>query len=78
MIDMKLKRMTENEYREKLDALGLTQIDAAQFLDVAERTSRRCALLASIAIKVQAYAAWTAQRASRALHLRILRCGRPD
>ena len=52
-----MKRMTDEEYREKLDALGMTQTAAAQFLDIAERTARRYALLALIAIKVHAYAA---------------------
>jgi hypothetical protein len=33
---MNMKRMTPDEYREKIDALGLTQVDAAQFLDIAE------------------------------------------
>ena len=56
-----MKRMSDDEYREKIDALGLTQIAAAQFLDIAERTSRRYALLALIAIKVDAYAAWTCE-----------------
>jgi hypothetical protein len=51
-----MKRMSEVEYREKLEALGMTT-DAAQFLNIAERTSRRYALLALIAIKVHAYAA---------------------
>jgi hypothetical protein len=36
--------MTDDEYRAKLDALGMTQTAAAQFLAVAERTSRRYAL----------------------------------
>jgi hypothetical protein len=45
-----MKPMKFHEYREKLDALGLTQIAAAQFLGIAERTSRRYAPLALIAI----------------------------
>lgn len=56
-----MKRMSDDEYREKINALGLTQIAAARFLDIAERTSRRYALLALIAIKVHAYAAWTCE-----------------
>jgi hypothetical protein len=44
-----IKPMKYAEYREKIDALGLTQVGAAQFLDIGERTSRRYALLAPIA-----------------------------
>ena len=39
-----MKRMTSDEYREKIVALGLTQTAAAQFLAICERTSRRYAL----------------------------------
>jgi hypothetical protein len=56
-----IKPMKNSEYREKLGALGLTQIGAAEFLGVGERTSRRYALLALIPIKVHAYAAWTCE-----------------
>ena len=45
-----MKPMKFHEYRDKLDALGLTQIGAAEFLDIGERTSRHYALLALIAI----------------------------
>ena len=43
LISAIMKRMDEGEYREKIDALGLTQIGAAEFLDIGERTSRRYA-----------------------------------
>jgi DNA-binding transcriptional regulator YiaG len=36
-------RLTEQQYRDALDALGLSQPGAARFLDVNERTSRRWA-----------------------------------
>jgi hypothetical protein len=41
-----IKPMKNSEYREKLGALGLTQIGAAEFLGVGERTSRCYVLLA--------------------------------
>jgi hypothetical protein len=43
----KLKRMTGEEYREKISALGMSQVAAAEFLDIAVRTSARYALGAS-------------------------------
>jgi hypothetical protein len=36
-------RMTRAEYRRAIDALGLSQVDAGDFLEVTERTSRRYA-----------------------------------
>jgi hypothetical protein len=36
-------RMTRAEYRRAIDALGLTQVEAGEFLEVTERTSRRYA-----------------------------------
>jgi hypothetical protein len=56
-----LKPIKRKEYRELIDELGLTQASIAQLLDIAERTSRRYALLAPIAIKVHAYAACTCE-----------------
>jgi len=37
----KTKRMSAEQYQAAIDALGLTQIGAARFLKIGERTSRR-------------------------------------
>jgi hypothetical protein len=36
-------RMSKREYRRAIEALGLSQIDAGEFLEVTARTSRRYA-----------------------------------
>lgn len=36
-------RMTDEEFRDALEDLGMTQIDASRFLCIGERTSRRWA-----------------------------------
>jgi hypothetical protein len=38
-----MKRMNHIEYRALIDALGLTQVGAGEFLGVGDRTSRRYA-----------------------------------
>jgi hypothetical protein len=53
--------MDKKEYRELIDGLGFSQNTIAEVFDIAERTSRRYALLAPIAIKARAYAAWTVE-----------------
>ena len=38
------RQMNADEYRAAIDKLGLSQLGAAQMLDIADRTSRRFAL----------------------------------
>lgn len=41
MKQTRVARMTKREYSAAIEALGLTQVGAAQFLQVGDRTSRR-------------------------------------
>lgn len=38
-----MRRMTKAEYRRAIDALGLSQVEAGEFFELVDRTSRRYA-----------------------------------
>jgi len=50
--------MTGDEYKETIEQLGLNQVTAAEFLRVAERTSRRYAIGIGIPFAVELLLRW--------------------